>query len=204
MAHLSDKANQLREKYYNKYGMPPRCWSHGEETMNEYENFLENEINKSNIKVLFVCLGNICRSPMAEFIFKDMIYKKDLTSDFIIKSAATSYEEIGSDMHYGAKNKLNQKNIPFSKRKACIITPKDYEYYDFIIGMEESNIRNIKRIVGKDIKNKISRLLDYSDNPRDIADPWYTGNFETAYNDIVEGCIGFLNYLEGMNILYEK
>ena len=75
MAHLSDKANQLREKYYNKYGMPPRGWSHGEETMNEYENFLENEINKSNIKVLFVCLGNICRSPMAEFIFKDMIYK---------------------------------------------------------------------------------------------------------------------------------
>ena len=107
------------------------------------------------VKVLFVCLGNICRSPMAEFIFKDMIDKKGLTSRFIIKSAATSYEEEGNDMHYGAKDKLNQKNIPFSKRKATRITPEDYKYYDFIIGMEESNIKNIKRIVGEDVDNKI-------------------------------------------------
>jgi len=153
------------------------------------------------IKVLFVCLGNICRSPMAEFIFKDMIYKKGLTSRFIIKSAATSYEEEGNDMHYGAKDKLNQKNIPFSKRKAKRITPEDYKYYDFIIGMDESNIRNIKRIVGEDVDNKISKLLDYSDNPRDIADPWYTGNFEKTYNDIVEGCNGFIKYLEKSNII---
>lgn len=148
------------------------------------------------IKVIFVCLGNICRSPMAEFIFKDMINKKGMSKDFIIKSAATSYEEIGNDMHYGAKEKLLQKDIPFTKRKATRITIEDYKYYDFIIGMEESNVRNVKKIVGNDTDNKIYKLLDFSDKTRDIADPWYTGDFETTYNDIVEGCKGFIKYLE--------
>ena len=110
------------------------------------------------IKVLFVCLGNICRSPMVEFIFKDMINKKGLSKDFIIKSAATSFEEIGNDIHYGAKDKLIQKNIPFTKRKATRITLEDYKRYDFIIGMEESNIRNIKRIVGEDVDKKINGI----------------------------------------------
>ena len=148
------------------------------------------------IRVLFVCLGNICRSPMAEFIFKDIINKKGLNDKFEIKSAATSYEEIGNDIHYGAKDKLIHKNIPFSKRKATRITPEDYYNYNFIIGMDDSNIRNIKRIVGEDVDNKISKLLDYSDSPRDIADPWYTGDFEITYNDIVEGCNCFIKCLE--------
>ena len=148
------------------------------------------------IKVLFVCLGNICRSPMAEFIFKDMINKKGLSKQFIIKSAATSYEEIGNDIHYGAKDKLIQKHIPFTKRKATRITPEDYKKYDFIIGMEESNISNIRRIVGEDKDNKMYRLLDFSDNPRDIADPWYTGNFDETYDDLIAGLSGLMKKLK--------
>ncbi len=148
------------------------------------------------IKVMFVCLGNICRSPMAEFVLKDIVKKQGLGKNFYIKSSATSNEEIGNDIHYGTRNKLIQKGIPFEKRKATRLMPEDYNKYDYIIGMEESNIRNIKRIVGNDIEHKIYRLLDYSDNPRDIADPWYTGNFEITYNDIVEGCNAFIKYLE--------
>ena len=148
------------------------------------------------IKVMFVCLGNICRSPMAEFVLKDIVKKQGLGKNFYIKSSATSTEEIGNDIHYGTRNKLIQKGIPFEKRKATRLMPEDYNKYDYIIGMEESNIRNIKRIVGNDIEHKIYRLLDYSDNPRDIADPWYTGNFEITYNDIVEGCNAFIKYLE--------
>lgn len=148
------------------------------------------------IKVMFVCLGNICRSPMAEFVLKDIVEKQGLGKNFYIKSSATSNEEIGNDIHYGTRNKLIQKGIPFEKRKATRLMPEDYNKYDYIIGMEESNIRNIKRIVGNDIEHKIYRLLDYSDNPRDIADPWYTGNFEITYNDIVEGCNAFIKYLE--------
>lgn len=172
MAYASDKDYQLKEKN------------------------LKDIVDKSCIKILFVCLGNICRSPMAEFIFKNMVNNKGLSNKFIINSAATSYEEIGNDIYYAAKEKLTQKNIPFTKREATRITPEDYQYYDLIIGMEETNIINIKRIVGEDSEHKISKLLDYSDNPRDISDPWYTGNFELAFNDIVEGCNGLLKYIE--------
>ena len=104
-------------------------------------------------------------------------------------------------MHYGTKDKLDEKGIPYIKHKAKRIEKQDYEKYDYIIGMEESNIRNIKRIVGNDKDNKIYKLLDFSKNPRDIADPWYTGNFTVTYQDIVEGCTGFLEYLERENII---
>ena len=148
------------------------------------------------VKIMFVCLGNICRSPMAEFVFKDMVKKAGLENDFYIKSSATSYEEIGNDIHYGTRDKLIQKGINFEKRKAIRLKSEDYDKYNYIIGMEESNIRNIKSIIGEDKDNKIYRLLDFSNNPRDIADPWYTGNFEITYNDIVEGCTSFLLYLK--------
>ena len=153
------------------------------------------------IKVMFVCLGNICRSPMAEFVFKDIVKKQGLEKEFYIKSSATSSEEIGNDIHYGTRDKLIQNGISFTKRKAVKLRAEDYKKYDYIIGMEKSNVINIKRIVGEDVDDKIYRLLDFSDTPRDIADPWYTGNFEITFNDIVEGCNGFLKCLKDKNII---
>lgn len=148
------------------------------------------------IKILFVCLGNICRSPMAEYVFKDLVEKRGLQDKFVIASAATSNEESGNDMHYGTKDKLDEVGIKYGKHKSRKITKQDYKNYDFIIGMEESNIRNIKRIVGEDTENKIFRFLDFTSNPRNIADPWYTGNFNSTYDDIVEGSKALLDYIE--------
>lgn len=148
------------------------------------------------IRVLFVCLGNICRSPMAEFVFKDLVEKENLSDKFEIASAATSSEEVGNGMHYGTKRKLDELGIKYENHIARKITKQDYEKYDYIIGMEESNIRNIKRIVGEDRENKIIRLLDFLNFPRDIADPWYTGNFDKTYNDILEGLRAFLKFLK--------
>ena len=147
------------------------------------------------IKVLFVCLGNICRSPMAEFVLKDMVKKKNQEMDFYIESAATSSEEIGNDVHRGTKRKLMEEGIEFTHRGARKITLADYEKFDYLIGMDESNIRNMQRIFGGDPMKKIYKLLDFDGNSRDIADPWYTGNFDETYCDVVEGCSGFLEFL---------
>lgn len=151
------------------------------------------------IKVLFVCLGNICRSPMAEFVLKDMVKKQNLKNEFYIESAATSSEEIGNGMHYGTIAKLKEMNIPYSNKRARKLTQDDYNQFDYILAMENSNVRNINRIIKGDAQNKVHRLLDFSKNPRDIADPWYTGDFDKTYKDIIEGCEAFLKYVKGEN-----
>ena len=152
------------------------------------------------IKVLFVCHGNICRSPMAEFVFKDMVRKRGLEGEFFIASAATSSEEIwngvGNPVHQGTREKLREVGISCAGKRAVQLTREDYGKYDYLIGMEEWNRRNMLRILKKDPEHKVSLLLDYSDSPRDIADPWYTGNFDATYADIVEGCETFLLFLE--------
>lgn len=153
------------------------------------------------IKVLFICLGNICRSPMAEFVFRDMVQKRGLADRFHIASAATSSEELDNPVHRGTTEKLKEYGISTKGKYAVQLKKKDYQEYDYLIGMEYRNIRGIQRIIGSDSEHKVSMLLDFTGNPRDIADPWYTGNFDKTYDDILEGCEGFLNYLESQNLL---
>ena len=129
---------------------------------------------------------------MAEFVLKDMVNKRNIAEEFYIQSAATSREEIGNDTHYGTKNKLDEVGIPYTKRKARQMTKGDYEEYDYIIGMDDANIRNILRIVGGDKEGKVSKLLDWAGIDRSIADPWYTGNFDETYDDVVKGLEAFL------------
>lgn len=150
------------------------------------------------IKVLFVCHGNICRSPMAEFILRDMVRARNLAAEFYIESAATSTEEIGNPVHHGTRRKLLEHGISqeeISQKHARQMRKEDYNKFDYIIGMDEMNLRNIMRILRSDPENKVHLLLDYTDRPGAIADPWYTGNFEATYRDVCEGCEGFLNSL---------
>lgn len=144
------------------------------------------------IKVLFVCHGNICRSPMAEFVFKDMVKRKGLSDIFYIASAATSSEEIGNRVHHGTSKILSRFDISCEGKQAVKMTSLDYENYDYIIAMDHRNIVNINRIIGQDKAKKVQRLLDFTQHPGDIADPWYTGDFKQTYNDIYNGCLGLL------------
>ena len=149
------------------------------------------------VKVLFVCHGNICRSPMAEFLLKDMVQKRHIAAAFSIASAATSREEIGNPVHYGTRTKLAQLGISVAGKYARQMTRRDYEEYDYILLMDRNNVRNTLRIIGEDDQNKLHLLLDYTARKgQSIADPWYTGDFETTYDDIMEGLEGFLDYLE--------
>ena len=145
--------------------------------------------------ILFVCHGNICRSTMAEFVMKDLVHKAGREEEFHIQSAATHRDEIGSDTHYGTKEILKLKGVPFTSRHAVQMVKADYEKYDLIIGMDSENMTYIKRIIGEDTKNKVHLLLSFAGEKRSVADPWYTGDFDKTYDDVVKGCTALLQGL---------
>ena len=145
--------------------------------------------------VLFVCHGNICRSPMAEFVMKDLVARAGVADDFFIASAATSTEEIGNPVYPPARRELARHGIDCAGKRAVQLRKGDYAKYDHLLGADSRNITNMLRIVGRDPAHKICRLLDFTDHPRDIADPWYTGDFQRTWDDVVEGCTAFLAHL---------
>ena len=148
------------------------------------------------IKILFVCHGNICRSPMGEYILKDMVKKLGIADKFYIASAAAHRDEIGSPVYPPARRKLGEMGISCKDKRAILLTREDYYKYDLLLGADYYNIRDMKRICGGDPEDKIRLVLDFTDHPRDIADPWYTDDFDATADDIVRGCNGLLNYLK--------
>ena len=147
------------------------------------------------IRVLFICHGNICRSTMAESVMTHIVKQKHLEDMFYINSAATSREEIGNSPHYGTVGKLRQVGIPLVPHRAVQMTKADYDNYDYLIGMDTANIRNMNRIAGGDPDSKIYKLLTFAGSGRDVADPWYTGDFDATYEDVITGCKAFLEYV---------
>ena len=139
-------------------------------------------------RILFVCHGNICRSPMAEFMMKDLVRKAGREKEFYIESAATSTEEIGNEVYPPAKRKLAEHGIGCKGKIARQMNRRDYDRFDLLIGMDSWNFRNMNRICGGDPEEKIHLLMDFTDEPRDVADPWYTGDFEATWRDLLEGC----------------
>lgn len=146
------------------------------------------------IKVMFVCLGNICRSPMAEFVFRDMVKKAGLQSEIYIASSATSRWEIGNPVHHGTRARLKKEGIDTSGKVAVELTKQNFSEYDYLIGMESSNISDMLKISGGAGNEKVHKLLDFADGGN-IADPWYTGDFDATYNDVLKGCTGLLEHL---------
>ena len=144
------------------------------------------------IKILFVCHGNICRSPMAEFVMKDLVKKAGMEDAFHIASAATSTEEIGNPVYPPARRKLSEHGISCAGKTARQLRKADYVQYDYLVGMDSANYRNMQRICGGDPEKKISLLLDYTNHPGSVADPWYTGDFEATWRDVLDGCQGLL------------
>ena len=146
------------------------------------------------IKLLFVCHGNICRSPMAEFVMKDLVRKAGREEQFIIASKAARRDELGNDTHYGTKAKLRQMGVPFEKRKATLLSKSDYDAYDYLIAMDRENVSDMLRLFGGDPDKKIHMLLEFAGLKREVADPWYTGNFDETYEDVMMGCKGLLEH----------
>ena len=147
-------------------------------------------------KFLWMCHGNICRSTMAESVMTHLVKQQHIDHLFEIASAATSREEIGNPPHYGTVNKLRQVGIPVVPHRAIQMTKTDYDYYDYLIGMDSANIRNMTRIAGGDPDGKVYKLSSFAGSGCDIADPWYTGNFDETYKDVMEGCEAFIRYLK--------
>lgn len=147
--------------------------------------------------ILFVCHGNICRSPMAEFIMKDHIRKAGCEKEITVDSVAATTEEIGHDMYPPAKRMLTQKGIPFTPRRARLITKEDYERSDYIVCMDEENLYDLSRLTRGDPEKKVSLLLSWAGRRAEVADPWYTGDFEETYDDLVEGCRALLEAVRG-------
>ena len=147
------------------------------------------------VKILFVCHGNICRSPMAEFVMKDLVEKAGLDWACEIASAATSTEEIGNPVYPPARRKLAEHGISCAGKTARQLRKEDYARYDYLVGMDRANLRNMHRICGGDPEGKISLLMDHTDRPADVADPWYTGDFEATWQDVLEGCSRLLEKL---------
>ena len=148
-------------------------------------------------RILFVCHGNICRSPMAEFVMKDLVKKAGVEREFSIASAATSTEEIGCPVYPPARRKLAEHGIGCAGHAARQLTAADYDHWDYLVGMDVANLRNMRRICGGDPEGKISLLLDWADRSGDVADPWYTGDFDATWRDVLAGCSGLLAHIRG-------
>ena len=149
------------------------------------------------IRILFVCYGNICRSPMAEFVMKDLVEKRGETSLFHIESAATSSEELGNPVHLGTRKRLAREGISCDGKTARRVKKGDYDAFDLIIGMDEANARSLRRLFGGDPAGKVYKLLEFAGRAGDIADPWYTGDFDATYDDVSDGCVGLLRWVHG-------
>ena len=147
------------------------------------------------IKIMFVCHGNICRSPMAEFVMKDLVRRAGLENKIFVASAACRRDEIGSDTYLGTREKLDEMGVPYQKRRAVQITRDDYESYDYIVAMDMENMRDLDRLLGGDPKKKLHRLMEFAGEERDVADPWYTGDFDVTYMDVLKGCKALLKRL---------
>ena len=151
------------------------------------------------MRVMFVCHGNICRSPMAEFVFRELVRRAGVEDRFVIASSATSTEEIwngvGSPMYPSAREELRRHGIPFDARRAVLLRADDAAKYDLFVGMDYANVRNMRRILGVAGEDKIRMLMDFTDRPGEVSDPWYSDRFDVAYRDIHEGCEGLLRSL---------